>query len=329
MAAEALRGIGDSSVLGALEALADDRFGSLDDTFDMKVIGRVAFGVWWQIQTPKMNETEKLALLAGALRLAEPVGSPWGDAACDLLEKQGEKAVPPLMPLLKGNDRRSKIWAMRTLKDIVGKDDVEALRNVALKDVESDDRLLRSIAMGVLVRHPEKPCLPTLVRVLARSHEPYMRARAVIAIGHIDDKSVDAVLTKALSDRQEWVRTQAAAELARRGLRHGDEILLASLGSRSGGERRIALRAIPHIKDQRRVRERLLEILGPQPDEGKLTEQNRVLLRGLRHNVLRELATWDAARLRPIGPALERLFLGKPLTGWARTILKKLDEPVE
>ena len=125
------------------------------------------------------------------------------------------------------------------------------------------------------------------------------------------------------------MRTQAAAELARRGLRNEDEILLTSLGSRHGAARRIALGAIPHIKDQSRVRERLLGLLGPQPDEDKLTKQDSVLLRGLRNGLLRELASWDAARLRPMAPGLKRLFLGKRLSVWARTILRKLAEPAE
>jgi len=323
MAVEALRAIGDRSVLRGLEALSNDRFGDHDDTYDMKANARVAFEVWWQIRTRGIAEKEKLPVLVQSLRLAEPFWSRWGDAACDLLEKEGEKAAPLLIPLLTGKDRRSKLWAVRTLKYIGGKDTIDILLDVALKDVDSDDRLVRSVAMDVLVRYPEKRCLRTLVAVLAKSHEPYMRARAATAIGHIDDKSVVGVLRKALSDPEEWVRTQAAAQLARKGLRDGDKILLRSLGSYYIGTRNIALRAMPFIKDQDKLKERLHDLLKKQSGEEQLSQQKRILLSAMRRDVLRELSGWDKESLRRVVPAL-RALLRSSVSQPAGRLLKKL-----
>ena len=324
MATEALRQMGDASVLPALEALANDGFGDHDDRFDMKAVARVAFEVWWPIRSAGLAEEEKLPVLIDTLRLGEPFSSRWCDAACDLLEKEGEKAVPLLIPVAKGGDRRSKLWARRTLRQVGTKEAADALLEVCAKDLQSEDRLLRRSAAYTLSQLADKRVLPMLANALVKNRDPNVRKRAAFAIGRIDDEGAVALLREALSDPDEAVKTQAAAQLARKGLGDGDQILLKALGCREGGAGYIAVGAMAYISNQNQLTERVVELLQKQPGEEEQSERERILLTEVRNRILRQLASWDVEKLRPMAAALNPVLLQQRESGWAKSILKKL-----
>jgi len=327
MAAEALRVIGDASVLPALEALADDSFGERDDSFDLKAGARVAFEAWWAVRSAGLPEEEKLRVVAGALRLGEPYWSRWCDAACRILEDAGEPAVPVLIPLAKGDDRRSKLWAIRILRHIrTSKEARETLLEVCTADLEGEDRLARQSAVHALGELADKRALPALARALARSPDPDVRERAAFALGRTDDEGTVAMLKAALADADPGVKTQAAAQLARKGLPDGEPILLDALGEREGVAGNIAVGAMAFIKDRDRLAERIVELFAKQPGEEQLAERPRILLDEARNRILRELATWDTEKLRPLAPALKPVLAQQPRSGWAQAVLKKLGD---
>ena len=326
MATEALRQMGDASVLPALEALANDGFGDHDDRFDMKAVARVAFEVWWPIRSAGLAEEEKLPVLIDTLRLGEPFSSRWCDAACDLLEKEGEKAVPLLIPVAKSGDRRSKLWARRTLRHVGTKEAADALLEVCAKDLESEDRLLRRSAASTLSRLPDKRVLPMLANALAKNRDPNVRERAAFAIGRIDDEGAIVLLRAALSDPDEVVKTQAAAQVARKGLGDGDQILLKALGCREGAAGSIAVGAMAYISDQSQLTERVVELLQKQPSEEEQSGRQRTLFEEMRNRILRELASWDVEKLRPMAVALKAVLLKQRESGWAKSILRKLGQ---
>jgi len=297
MAVEGLRELGDRSVLAALEDLRDDYFGEMDDTFDMRSVAVVAFEVWWGLRSAGLREDERLPVLVAALSQGEPFSSRWCHAACRVLEAAGEKAVPLLIPLLASKDRRPKLWAMRTLTHIGGKEATGPLLDVALKDVESEDSVIRSVALNALVWHLEKRCLPTLTRLATQSQDAHVRSQAIWAIARLGDESCVPVLKSALADPHELTRAHAAAGLARMGKSDGDDALLACLAGEWPATRAAALEGARHIKDQTRVRQRFLEVLRGGPEEGKL-ERDR--LERVRNDVVRELLSWDKEKLRPL-----------------------------
>jgi len=327
MAAEALRVIGDASALPALEALADDSFGERDDSFDMKAGARVAFEAWWAIRSAGLADEEKLRVAAGALRLGEPYWSRWCDAACRILEEAGEPAVPVLIPLAKGDDRRSKLWALRTLRHFrTSKEAREAVQDVCTRDIESEDQLVRHSAVYALGELAEKRVLPALAKALAKSPDPYVRERAAFALGRIEDEGTVALLKAALADADQGVKVQAAAQLARKGVSDGEPILLDALGEREGVAGAIAVGAIAFVKDQNRLAERIVALFAKQPGEEQLAERPRILLDEARNRILRELATWDAEKLRPLAPALKPLLVHQRRSDLAQALLKKLGD---
>jgi len=328
MACEALRTIGDASVLPALEALANDSFGDHDDSFDMKAVARVAFDVWWSIRSPGLKESEKLPVLVGVLKLGEPYWSRWCDAACELLEAAGPKAVPLLIPVAKGSDRRAKLWALRTLRQERGKEAVSTIIEVCTKDLDSNDRLVRQSAMYSLADVADQRVLPTLVKVLAGNPDTQLRERAAFALGKINDQAALAALKAALKDADLVVKTQAAAQLARQGFRDGDAILLDSLGTREGPAGSIAAGAMAHIRDHNRLAERIAELLQTIPGEEQLEERPRILLKEVRNRMLRQLATWDTEKLQLMAPVLRPALQKFTRSGWAKNVLKKMDRQV-
>ena len=326
MACEALRAIGDASVLPALEALANDSFGDHDDSFDMKAVARVAFDVWWSIRSVELKEAEKLPVLVDVLRLGEPYWSRWCDAACDLLEKAGPKAVPLLIPVAKGDDRRAKLWAIRTLRQERGKEAVRTILDVCVKDLDSKDRLVRQSAMYSLADVADKTVLPTLTKVLAKNPDVQARERAAFALGKLNDEAALAALRAALKDADQIVRTQAAAQLARQGFRDGEAILLDSLGCREGPAGSIAAGAMPSIGNQPRLAERIAELLQEVPGEEKLAERPRILLAEMRNRMLRQLAIWDTEKLKLMAPILKPTLQKMSRSGWAKNVLKKMGD---
>ena len=327
MAAEALRVVGDASVLPALEAMSDDNFGEHDDTFDMQGNARVAFETWWPIRSAGLGEEERLRVLIGVLRLGEPFGARWCDAACDRLEEAGERTVPLLMPVARGTEKRSKLWALRTLRHFRdSKEARDTVVEVCSRDIGSADRLVRHFAVYALGEVAGKSELPVLVDALAESRDPYVRGRAACALGRFDDEGAVASLKAALADPDAGVRTQAAAQLARKGLADGEGILLDALGAREGVAAYVAAGAMAHIKDHGRLAARIAELLQRQPGEEELDERPRILLNEMRNRMLRELARWDAEKLRPLAPTLRpALSQGRP-SSWAQAVLKKLGD---
>lgn len=324
MAVEALGVVGDASVLPALEALANDSFGDHDDSFDMRAGARVAFDVWWKIRSERLTEEEKLRVLVGTLRLGEPFGSRWCDAACDEIEKAGGPAVPLLIPLARGKERRSKLWALRTLRHFRSSQEArDTLLNVSTGDLKSENQLVRQVAANTLGELSDDRSLPALSDALARSPDPYVRERAAWGLGRIDDERTVAPLKAALSDTDRRVRTQAAAQLARRGLADGEPILLDALGRWEDMYWSIALGAMKFIKDQDRLTERIVALLQKQPGENQLGERQRILRSQARVRTMSELATWEKKKLRPLAPALEPLLTPQQSI-LSRTILKKL-----
>ncbi|MBM4041929.1 MAG: hypothetical protein FJ290_25825 [Planctomycetes bacterium] len=327
MAAEALRAIGDASVLPALEAMADDSFGESGDSLDRKAGSGVAFHAWWAIRSQGLPEEEKLRVLAGALRHGEPFGSRWSDAACRLLAGAGEPAVPVLIPLARGEDRRSKLWALRTLRDFSTSQSArDVVIEVCAKDIESEDRLVRQSAAFTLRELADRKSVPVLARALAASPDPYVRERAAFTLGRIEDEGTLAPLKAALSDADWGVKTQAAAHLARRGFRDGEPVLLDALGEREGTAGSIAVGALEFIQDRERLAERLAALLRKQPGEEQLAARPRILLDEARNRILRQLATWDPEKLRPGAPALKPVLANHLRPDLVQAVLKKLGD---
>ena len=170
----------------------------------------------------------------------------------------------------------------------------------------------------------DKRVLPMLANALVKNRDPNVRKRAAFAIGRIDDEGAVALLREALSDPDEAVKTQAAAQLARKGLGDGDQILLKALGCREGGADYIAVGAMAYISNQNQLTERVVELLQKQPGEEEQSERERILLTEVRNRILRQLASWDVEKLRPMAAALNPVLLQQRESGWAKSILKKL-----
>ena len=173
--------------------------------------------------------------------------------------------------------------------------------------------------------------MPVLVGLLEHGAAAHERAQAAVALGRVENEAAVDALRKALSDPEEIVRIEAAAQLARRGRRDGDELLLTALGSPVTGTRTIAFRAIPHVGEPARARARLGELLEPRPEEAKLPARERLLLSFVRNDVLREMARWEVEALRPLAPALERLLGDEQEGVWklAAALLRTLGYTVE
>jgi HEAT repeat protein len=326
MGVEALRELGGDAVMPALQALANDPTGGFDDSFDMKPVARVAFDAWWGMRSKDLTEDERLHVLIEMLRLGDPFKSRWCDAACDLIEKEGEKAVPLLIPLARGADKRSKLWALRTLRQIGTEDAMTCVREVCIGHLDSEDQLTRQYAAYALSQVADVSLIAPLAKALAESPDPQVRERAAAAFGIIDDERAVAPLRAALADANEGVRTRAAAELAKKGLDDGEDILLASLGRREGSAGYIAAAAMASIRDRERLARRVAQLLRKQPGEEKLDERGRILLAETRNRILRELVRWDAEALRPMAPTLGPALPEYGGSGWAKKLLEKLRE---
>jgi len=326
MGVEALRQFDDSSVLAALSALANDGFGDHDDRFDMKALARVAFDVWWPLRAKGLSQAERLRILVDTLQLGEPYRSRWCDAACELLEKEGQNTVPLLILLAQHGDRRSKLWARRTLRAIGGRDAVDPLLACCANDLDSSDTLLRQSAAYTLSQLADKRMLPALGQALKESRDPQVRERVVVAIGRIHDTDTITLLRAALSDTDETVKTQAAAQLARKGCHDGDAILLKALACCDGSPGPIATGAMGFIHDQDQLADRIIEILQAQPSITLRSELDRILFKEVRNRILRELTAWDREKLRPMASALGPVLEKQRNLDWRRRVLEKLGD---
>ncbi len=233
--------------------------------------------------------------------------------------------MPLLIPVVKGENRRSKLWALRTLRHFRNsKEARNTILAVCSKDLKSEDRLIQRFAVDAIGELPEKTMLPALADALATSPDPYVRQRAAWGLGQIDDESIVASLKAALSDADWGVKTQAAAQLARRGLPDGDPILLDALDQREGVAGMIAAGALAFIKDQDQLAQRLAALFRKQPGEDLLAERPRILLDEARNRVMRELATWDEEKLRPLAAVLRLHLPRQRRSDLARAVLDKL-----
>lgn len=324
MAVEAIRPLGDKSVLKALENLANDSFGDHDDRFDMRAVARVAFDVWWSIRSKDLTEEQRLPVLIDILKLGEPYRSRWCDAACDLIEKEGQKAVSLLIPAAKDGDRRSKLWARRTLRAIGGEEAVSALLEFCVADLDAKDRLVRQSAANSIFFQPDKRVLPAITTELQKNKDPIVRRSLAAAMGQIDDKRTVSPLKAALKDPDEVVRAWSAAGLVRKGFSDGDAILLDSLELFSVGG--IAAGAMSFISDQEHLAERIADILQKQPGKEIKTERQMILFKEVRSRILRTLASWDAEKLLPMSTTLKPVLEEYPKSGWTKRILDKLSD---
>jgi HEAT repeat protein len=331
MAAETLGVLGDASVLSDLEALVDDGFPSWDDSFDMKPCGRVAFESWWKIREPELSEEEKLPALVGSLHLGTPFRSRWCDAACNLLYEAGEASVPYLIPLANGDDRNAMLWALRTLSSLSDCEDARrAALETCLREIFSEDALVRQASAGTLSRTADESALPALANVLETSPHADVRERTVFALQRIEGDQAVALLKAALADDEPYVRTRAAAVLVRKGVHEGETILLEALENMEYPYINIAIDSIPHIQNQTQLVERLGVLLQEQPGERDLEERPRLLLEEKRNSVLRTLEFYweeEEDRIRPIverlKPCLEEM---EPKTGDVQSLLNMLEE---
>lgn len=326
MAAEALRGQRERAVLRALEAMANDGFEDRDGDFDAKAVSRTAFEAWWDLRSKGVDEDERPPILVRTLPLGEPFRSRWGAAACELLEKEGQAAVPLLLALLTGKDRRSRLWAMRALRNIGGTKVVAALQDAWVKDLDSTERLESDMAFRGLLRHPEARSLPRLVRHFVKKGELYAAWQGVFAMGKLDKEAALRELGAVLGDHRELIRTQAAAQLVVLGSADGEEAVIAALGDYGEATRLVARWALPHVKDPRKASERLIELLKVKPTDAKLPEREQEQLRRLRIDLLEEIAAWDRARQqhRPLIYAIRDLLADRRLASFAATALRKM-----
>lgn len=325
MGAEAMYTFHDTSVLPALEKLANDSLGDHVDSFDMRAVARVAFDAWWSIQSTDLTEEEKLPVLIDTLKLGEPYSSRWCDAACDQIEKEGQKAVALLIPIAKDGDRRSKLWARRTLSAIGGEEAVSTLLECCVPDLEAKEQILRQSSAYTISQLADERILPALVRALKDNPDPYVRERVASAIGRIEHEDTIMPLKAALSDPDDIVKSQAAAQLARKRLSDGDAILLSFL-DREGAEGTIAAGSMSFISDQKQLGDRIVEILKKQPDKEMQTDTQKVLFQEVRNRILRTLVDWDVDMLQPMASSLKPVLKEQPISGWARGILDKLGE---
>ena len=324
MAVEALREISDRSIVEALEALAGDYFGEMDDSFDMQSVTRTAFEVWWGIRSPGANEKERMELLADRFRKGEPFRCRWADEARRMLTAEGEKAVPLLLPLVTGGDRRAKLWAMDTLISIGPKEGADTIRDVALEDMRSEDRLVRDLAVGALCRFADPRTMPALLALLKESPNDHYRDQAAEAIGQVGGEAAISALKAVLTDPVDLVRVQAAAQLVRLGCPDGDAVLLAGLTGEWRATRIAAAKGLVHVRDRARLCQRLAEVLKHRPDEDRLPKAEQDRLGWARADLLSELSTWSAEQLLPLAPDLKSVLLESRYLEWPATILRKM-----
>ena len=331
MAVEALRGHREEAVLRALEALANDRFEDGDGDFDVKAVGRVAFEVWWPLRIKGVDEDERPPILVKALRLGEPYGSRWCAAACEMLAKEPGTTLPLLTPLVTGKDRRSKLWAMHTLRDIGGTKTIRTLQDVWVNDLGSKDWLERDVARRALIRHPDLRALPQYVRPAVKDDELYEAWKAVHDLGKQADEESLRELRKAAEDHRELVRTQAAAQLAHRGQAGAELTVLTGLTSETEIVRLIARWGLPCLPDHKKVHQHVIGLLKVKPDEAKLPERTRDRLRKVRLDMLQDIYAWDRERqeYRPLVYAIRDLLENRHFSGWALKILRKQGYQVE
>jgi len=324
MALEALRQVGNSSILPALEALAEDNFGDHDDSFDMTANSRVAFSVWWSIRSAGLSADEQLQALIGTLSLGEPFRARWCDAACDLIEARGQYAVPFLVPLARGDEKRAKLWALRTLRAIGGEQAVATLLDVCTRDLDNQDQLVRQSASYCLFVLADERSLPALAQALAENTDASVRERAAAGLGRIDHEQTVSLLRGALADADETVRVRAAWGLARKGVFDGDPLILAAVGQLEGSVGYIAADALGFIHDMRGLSKALDDLFSKQREQAATSERQRILLNGARSRVLRQLETWEGKKLADIETSVRSILDGDS-SQLARTILAKLD----
>jgi HEAT repeat protein len=327
MAVEAIRPLADKSVLKALEGLAGDPFDTFrSDYFDLRPVSRIAFEVWWPIRSEGLTEDQKLAVLIDTLKHGEPFRSRWCDATCEVIVKEGQRAVGPLIPVARDGDRNSKLWARRTLGQIGGKKAIGALLEFCVADLDSKDRLVRHSSASFISRLADKSILPELAKVLHGNPDPIVRRDVAAGIGLIDGKETISPLRKALKDSEISVRTQAAAELAKKGLSDGDSIILDELDSINGGSEYIAAGAMQFISDKKLLAKRIAEILESKPGKEIQTERQKVRFHEVRRRIIHNLATWDAEVLKPMASILRPALKKEPQSVRAKRILKKLND---
>ncbi len=332
MAVEALRGHDDDAVLEALEALANDPFEDMRGDFDMRAIARIAFEAWWAMRSKGVDLDERPPILVKTLALGEPYRSRWCDAACEMLEREGHAIVPTLVPMLKGKDRRAKLWAMRTLRYIGGSKAIAALQDTWVADFESRDRLARDAALRGLLEHPDRRVLPQLVARFVKDDELLVAWRGVYGLDKLDDDEAVAKLEAAAEDQRELVRMQAAAQLAHRGNAGGQLSILTGIASQTEVIRLIARWALLQLPDHGKVCERLIELLKVNDEaERKLPEKRRDTLLEIRVELLRQIAAWDPERQdhRPLSYAIRDLLADRHLAGRAAATLRKMGFVVE
>lgn len=325
MAVEALRPLGDKTALKALESLAGDSFGDHDDSFDMRANARVAFDVWWSIRSKSLSKEQKLPVLIDTLKLGKANGSRWCNGACELIKKEGRKAVALLIPVAKDGDRGSKIWARRLIKDIGRKEGITVSIDFCIPDLDSEDILLRYSAADMIAVFADKRILPQLSGPLKNNPDPMVRQRIAEGIGRIDDKGAVESLKAALNDPDDAVKTQAAAQLSRKGLSDGDSILLKSLDNISGAASHISVRSMSFISDQDKLLARIVEILKKQPEKEYSTNEKRSFFRYQQTKILRELAGWDEKKLQSMADTLKPVLKELPQSQAVRNILKKME----
>ena len=336
MAVEALRGRrahrvpSKDIVLQALAALANDPFADTDADFDGKAVGRLAFEVWWALRSHNVDQDERPPMLLEALRAGEPYASRWGHAACDVLARRGQEAVPLLLPLLGGKDRRSKLWAMRALADIGGAKAIAALQDSWIRELDGGGELERDVARRSLLRHPDWRVLPPVVREAVRDDEVYAAWKAVHGLGKLEDDEALPRLREAAQDHREVVRMQAAAQLAHRGQGDGELTILTGLTSGTDIVRLIARWGLPKLPDRKKVHEHVIELLKVKPDEDKLPEKTRDCLQRVRLDLLQDIYAWDRERQDhlPLVYAISDLLEHPRYAGWAAKILRKLGHKV-
>ena len=83
-----------------------------------------------------------------------------------------------LIPVAKGQDKRSRLWALRTLRSIRSKEALATVREVCAKDLDSEDRLVRRSAAYALSEVADESILPALVAALAKHADRQVRWRA-------------------------------------------------------------------------------------------------------------------------------------------------------
>ena len=201
------------------------------------------------------------------------------------LQHIGEPAVEPLIPMLKGNDDRMRMFAAEILGEIGGEQVVQALIPL-LMDNDSQERhhaeeALINIGRPTvtvehlvpLLKHPQHGVRTSAVRILKRigwrPRKGAEKAQLWIYEGKYDDcaklgKSAVEPLITALGDKR--VHYFAAEALGKIGDTHAVEPLIAALGDEYWRMRYAAAEALGRIGDARAI-EPLVATLGDDHDD--------------------------------------------------------------